>query len=254
MPCTYQPHDPQSHTDVYLKKNKNNILAEFFLFVQQNSSNPTVFDVSLSDPINGQNIISRAEKAPNVSNVDANNIELIELHYHFGVFQGNYCVLSIIEGGNLLVMKGSISQKTHCFNDAKAKGEWFYDYGFIGDAINEHKACVKLSESEPSQMLIAIADPCKRIKAEYLVLDQEQISSGIIPINDKQFDVLNCLSDSIEGIQGIMLIPEFIVHYYYDVPESLYDSLFWETYSLQCHHFHFHFVNFKVRQGLENPL
>jgi hypothetical protein len=208
VPCTYKPHDPQSHTDVYLEKNRNNILAEFFLFVQQNSSNPTVFDVSLSNPI------SRARKAPSVSTgMDRDkekDIELIELHYHFGVFQGNYCVLSIIEGGNLLVMEGSDSQKTHYFNDAEPKGEWFYDYGFIGDAINEHKACVKLSESEPSPMLIAIADPRKRETAEYLILDQEQISGGIIPINDGQFDVLNCLSKSIEGIQGIMLMPETI--------------------------------------------
>jgi hypothetical protein len=209
--CTYQPHDPQSHTDVYLEKNRNNILAEFFLFVQQNSSNPTVFDVSLSNPINGRNFISSAKKAPSISNdAKEKDIELKELHYHFGVFQGNYCVLSMIEGRNLLVMEGSDSQKTHYFNDAEPEGEWFYDYGFIGDAINEHKACVQLSESEPSPMLIAIADPRKREKAEYLILDQEQISSGIIPINDKQFDVLNCLSESIEGIQGIMLIPETI--------------------------------------------
>jgi hypothetical protein len=203
---TYQPHDPQSHTDVYLEKNINNILAEFFLFVQQNSSNPTVFDVTLSVPIKGRDYISKAKKAPSLSNGDKDakekDIELIELHYHFGVFQGNYCVLTISEDGNILITEGSDSQKDHYFNDAEPNGEWFYDYGFIGDAINEHKACVLLSELEPFPMLIAIANPRKREKAQYLILDQEQMSGGIIPINDGQFDVLNCFSESIEGIQG----------------------------------------------------
>jgi hypothetical protein len=204
---TYRPHDPQSNTDVYLEKNINNILAEFFSFVQQNSSNPTVFDVTLSVPINRRNVISKAKKAPSLYNIDAKekDIELIELHYHFGVFQGNYCVLTINEGGNILITEGSDSRVDHYFNDAEPKGEWFYDYGFIGDAINEHKACVLLSESEPSPMLIAIANPCEREKAQYLILDQEEMSGGIIPINDGQFDVLNCLSESIEGIQGIYI-------------------------------------------------
>lgn len=231
---TYQPHDLHSSPDVYLEKNRNNILAEFILFVKQNSSSPTIFDVSLaSSNSNGiRERISNARKAPNLStamgkdkNAEENDIEfrrkaldvssakkdkdvkekdidLIELHYHFGVFRGCYCILSINEDGYLSITEGTGSERMHFFNDAKPRGEWFYDYGFVGDAVNEYKACMELLELEPSPMLIAIADPRKREIAEFLILDLEEISGGTIPINYGQFLVLNGLSKSIEGIQG----------------------------------------------------
>lgn len=212
VPHTYQPHDLHSSPHVYLEKNKNNILAEFFLFVQQNSSNSTIYDVSLArSNSNGRDTrerISNASKAPNLSSAkkdkDAKekDIDLIELHYHFGVFRGCYCILTINEDGYLFITEGSDSERMHFFNDAEPRGEWFYDYGFVGDAINEHRACMELLGSEPSPMLIAIADPRKREIAQFLILDQDEISGGIIPINNGQFLVLNGLSKSIEGIQG----------------------------------------------------
>jgi hypothetical protein len=188
----FQSHSPSANPNIYLNKNKNNILSEHWALIQ-NSSTPAKFPVSI--PIkNGKDIVSAIK-----ANAPDDIVDLLDLHLNFGVLNNRFCILEYHNSDDsLYIHKGK--NKTMPFPSKNV----FHNYGYIGDSISEYKACLTLLSLKPfSALLTATADPTKRKSVKFLTPTRAEINLGQkIPINDGQFSILSGLSQSIEGIQG----------------------------------------------------
>eukprot|EP00596_Hydrurales_sp_CCMP1899_P000566 CAMPEP_0119052944 /NCGR_PEP_ID=MMETSP1177-20130426/74074_1 /TAXON_ID=2985 /ORGANISM="Ochromonas sp, Strain CCMP1899" /LENGTH=563 /DNA_ID=CAMNT_0007032693 /DNA_START=27 /DNA_END=1719 /DNA_ORIENTATION=+ len=188
----FQSHSPSANPNIYLNKNKNNILSEHWALIQ-NSSTPAKFSVSI--PIkNGKDIVSAIK-----ANAPDDIVDLLDLHLNFGVLNSRFCILEYHNSDDSLYIHEG-KNKTMPFPSKNV----FHNYGYIGDSISEYKACFTLLSLKPfSALLIATADPSKRKSVNFLTPTRAEINLGQkIPINDGQFAILSGLSQSIEGIQG----------------------------------------------------
>jgi hypothetical protein len=219
---TYQKIPSCCERDVYLFKNKNNILAEFWMLLQESS--PDIFEVTTQ--INAEtntvdeitSVVEQGHDAhtaaaalkAHVGRADEKKPELKDFHKHFGVLNGKYCLL-IYKAGNLCVSEGeSRGSGTGRRGDgggaaAEPPRVAWLDYGFIGDFINELEACISMAKPGfiADDMLSIVADPRKRRAAGFLrASDRDLRLPGIAPANAGQGQAIQGLRRSIEGIQG----------------------------------------------------
>ena len=230
----YQKVPPRSEPDEYLRKNKNNIMAEFWMLV--NSPSPHTFELTTttmvdqhSEAFTGVTSIFNHKKKPHdrtskvIASVDKEP-EVVEFHKHFGVINGRYCLLMFTNttngGADMRIYSGSTCPKNHAksidefsqyeMNSACPKRIAFFDYGFIGDAMNEVRACQDLQSQlvinpgfHTNTMLHCVADPTKRITAGYLEATPASLRAvDFAPANEGQTKAIQDLKLTVEGIQG----------------------------------------------------
>jgi hypothetical protein len=227
--CAYQKVPPRSEVPDYLQKNHNNILAEFWMMVESPSA--VTFEVTTARMVDEQAAVSftgitsvvRHQRTPPYGTVAAagkekeKEPELSEFHNHFGVLNGRYCLLVNTRARDLRIFEGANCPKDHErsidyeaqdeMRNARPKRIAFFDYGFIGDSINELRACTELREDYSSycdfDILESVADPSKRGDAAFVRASAESLRRpGISPANAGQANAIQSLQRSVEGIQG----------------------------------------------------
>lgn len=216
----------RSESELYLQRVRTNILAEFWMFVQ--SPSPATFDIVKkgrkgSELITDISIPDRKpdpfHEAQHVNDMKTEKEkekkpELNDFHNHFGVINKTYCLLRLTKEKDLQVSEGSYCDRDHSArrggHDGGVVGYYshhttvFYDYGFIGDILNEFHAVESLLRcGNAAGILAVVADPTKRISANFTTATVDRLSApGISPANVGQSSAIQGLRASIEGIQG----------------------------------------------------
>jgi hypothetical protein len=202
----------------YLEIAKNNIKAEFWSILE--SPSITKFEVTVTS-LSSQYELTRERSTitsiaahkyedsessslaglgsmsvPKNKLDDPVDLSLSDFSNHFGVLDNKYCLL-VYKDEQLKIYVGS-----SCYKHS-TDANYFIDYGFIGDSINELRACNELEENSPSKMLVQVADPTARKGAFFIrATDEDLRRPGITPANVDQGLSIKQLRYSVEGIQG----------------------------------------------------
>lgn len=219
---------PKSEPGPYLERNHNNILAEFWSLLE--SPSVDIFEITVGAITNevGSSCTELSDiyyrhqpedRFPGTTAAAASReaLPLSEFHHHFGVFKGKFCLL-FSRNQSLFLCEGSPALRNHTdridgmaqlkMNMAQPRRFAFFDYGYIGDYINELRACsllLSLFKQNPefSDALIALADPTKRQDAGFICASAESLQRpGISAANEGQANAIQSLKYSVEAIQG----------------------------------------------------
>jgi hypothetical protein len=232
-PYAYQKVSPRSQPGEYLRKVENNVMAEFWMLVDCPS--PIIFEITTArmtslhcESFTGVTSIIKHQKknesSTKVVTVQDDNKEpqLADFHKHFGVLDDKYCLLmKTNDGEDLRIYTGGPCSKSHSrsidsvaqyeMRQARPPRSAFFDYGFIGDAMNEVAACKDLQERlrcdasfTNNTMLHCVADPTKRTTADFIEATPSNLQqlAGVSPANSGQTKAIRSLKLTVEGIQG----------------------------------------------------
>jgi hypothetical protein len=209
----------------YLATVAHNVLAEYRLFLAESSYTRFSLRVPTAPALNadpGRVRVSSAQRvreqpadgAPEAALSDA---ALSELHHHVGVRSGRLVIAVFssadksAEGGGRpglhLIQGAHWTGRRMGRDDEDSDDDFFFDLGYMGDAVNEHAAATALllgtTRPEP-RLLASIADPACRRAATFR--SPGAGVGGVVPINELQRSVLDGMRHDVEAVQGALTV------------------------------------------------